>query len=221
REIGKKGIIEQFEGYFKLKDVILDQVGQNGLPLIPSKISTMNWEETTLLKQADVVMLLCLLNDEFDAGTKKANFDYYALRTTHESSLSPAMHAVMASRVGQEDNAYTFFKAAARMDIDDVNGNTADGIHSACLGGVWQAVVFGFFGISVVSDMLSIDPVVPEPIKGLRLNLVWKEYEMEISAANESVAIIVSSSGRPELSLMVFSRNVRVKPGKRHVFVRK
>jgi len=88
-------------------------------------------------------MFMAMFSQEFDTKTKRANYDYYAPRTVHKSSLSPAMHALVAADVGDLNGAYNFFNVALRADLANYFDNTAAGIHAASLGGVWQAIIFG------------------------------------------------------------------------------
>ena len=147
--ITKKKVIEQFDGYFKLKKVKLTRYDENGIPLMPANIKAKNLGKTQIIKQADVVILLCLLDDVFNLNTKIANYDFYIPRTVHKSSLSPSIHSLFASEVGDLNKAYGFLKTSLHTDISNVYGNTHEGIHAASLGGTWQAVIFGFAGVKI------------------------------------------------------------------------
>ena len=96
----REGVIEQFTGYFERDDVPITEWDENNMPRYPKGYNHFNCETTQLLKQPDVVMLMYLLPDEFDAEIKRANFDYYEARTLHKSSLSPSIHAIMGIEVG-------------------------------------------------------------------------------------------------------------------------
>lgn len=62
------------------------------------------------------------------------DFDFYEPLTTHDSSLSRAIHGVVASRLGRHEQAYDFFAASATMDLSDMQGNASHGIHPANMG---------------------------------------------------------------------------------------
>ena len=109
-----------------------------------------------VLKQPDVLMLLYLMRGTpafpyCPDDVLQKNWNYYAPRTdlTYGSSLSSAIHAILAADLGAAAEAYQQFMQAAMVDLKDNRGNTADGIHAASAGGVWQAVVFGFGGIQL------------------------------------------------------------------------
>ncbi|HBF40267.1 MAG TPA: glycoside hydrolase family 65 protein [Anaerolineaceae bacterium] len=175
------GLIEQFEGYFQHKDV--DLAGME--PRKESVQSLMGIEgvnATQVLKQPDVMMLMYLLSDEFDQATIRQNFDYYTPRTdlTFGSSLGPSIQAIMAARLGEQDQAYENFMRAARADLGDVRGNAADGIHGASAGGIWQAVVFGFAGLQVNDEGWTVTPSLPPHWKRLAFKFDWRGEEVSI-----------------------------------------
>ena len=57
------------------------------------------------------------------------------------------------------------------MDIDDLSGSSADGLHLASMGGLWQALAFGFAGLRPRGAMLQVDPVLPESWAALELRV--------------------------------------------------
>ncbi|GAB4580872.1 MAG: hypothetical protein Fur0022_36160 [Anaerolineales bacterium] len=156
------GLIEQFEGFYGLKDV--DWAAYTGrTKSMQELLGIEGCAEHKALKQADVVALLCLLGEQFDEKTWRANWDYYVPLTDHEygSSLGPSMHAWAACRMGQPEEAYHHFMRAARADLLDVRGNAGDGIHAASAGGLWEAVVFGFAGLRVKDGEVTVSPNLP------------------------------------------------------------
>jgi kojibiose phosphorylase len=142
------GVIDQFEGFFDREpvDPELFRTADRSLQVI---FGIEGANERQVLKQADVIMLLCLFRDEFDEATWRANWDAYMPITDHRfgSSLGPSFHAWAACEVSRPDEAYAHFMLAARADLRNPRGNAEDGIHAASTGGVWQAAVFGFAGL--------------------------------------------------------------------------
>ncbi len=156
------GMIEQFDGFFQLPDVEWDRY-KDRTTSMQSLLRIGGANQYQVLKQADVIMLLCLLRDQFDHKTWQANWDYYTPRTDHSygSSLSPAIHAWAACELECPDLAYEHFMHAARADLQDIRGNAGDGIHAASAGGLWQALVFGFAGLQLTSDDHTVTPRLP------------------------------------------------------------
>ena len=87
-------LLEQFEGYFELDNVTIEKYDENDWPVRPDALKTKRARETQINKQADVVMLLHLMGNEFDEETIKENYAYYEKRTLHGSSLSPSIFSV-------------------------------------------------------------------------------------------------------------------------------
>lgn len=147
------GLIEQFDGFFALKDVKLADYE----PRTRSMHEIFGVEaanEYQVLKQPDVLMMQYLLHDEYSYEQIRTNYDYYTPRTDHTygSSLGPSIQAIVACLMGDVEEAYEHFIRAARADLRDVRGNAGDGIHAASAGGTWQAVVFGFGGLRIHAD---------------------------------------------------------------------
>jgi len=166
-------LVEQFEGYFKRRDVNLVQL-EPRMESVQSLFGIEGANETQVLKQPDVLMLMYLLPDLYDAETVRANYDYYTTRTDHTfgSSLGPSIMAIMACRVGDTAASYEHFMRAARADLFDVRDNAGDGIHGASAGGLWQAVVFGFAGLEQTEDGWRTNPHLPDGWKRLAFNIV-------------------------------------------------
>lgn len=208
----KDGVIEQFDGFFRRRRVRFSGRDRHGMPLIPRRFRGKDPNPTQLIKQADVVLLMYLFPGEFSAEAKRRNFSYYEARTLHKSSLSPSIHSIMALATGDRASAYRYLLASLRMDLEDVNGNTAQGMHIACCGGAWQALVHGFGGVSFGSGALSVDPRLPRGWKSLAFSLKWKGRDIRVKAGRRRVELSLRG-GRP-LSVLVRGAKARLVPGK-------
>lgn len=137
-------------------------------------------------KQADVVLALFLRGDLFSKAVKRRDFDYYEAITTHDSSLSTCIHAIIASEVGLNERAYEFFMDTARMDIDNTHGNTFHGVHTAAMGGTWMSVVHGFAGLRALNGELHFAPSLPKS---------WSRYRFRLVDHGRTLEIAVSADG--------------------------
>ena len=186
------GLIEQFEGFFDLE------------PIDPAVIAAADRSMQTILgieganrsqviKQPDVLMLLCLLRDEVDLRTWQINWDTYVPLTDHRygSSLGPSFHAWAACELGRPDEAYDYFMLAARADLHDVRGNADDGIHAASAGGLWQAVVFGFAGLRLGEA---------GPVVAPRLPSHWQRLSFHLRTRGESYHVDIRQGGEARIS---------------------
>ena len=168
-----RNILEQFEGYFDLKDCIIEKYDENDWPIRPEILKELTVDKTSLIKQADVVMLMYLLENEFSAEEIKENYHYYEKRTLHGSSLSPAIYSIVGLRTGDKGKAYRYLRRAAFIDLLNLQKNTREGIHAANAGGVWQVIVLGFAGVKTDDKgELIIAPNMPEGWKNLNFK-IW------------------------------------------------
>ncbi|MBN1678682.1 MAG: beta-phosphoglucomutase [Anaerolineae bacterium] len=181
------GLMLQFEGFFDLKPIDPEVIAQTNCSMqVALGIDGAN--ESQILKQADVVMLLCLLRDDYDTKTWQRNWDTYMPITDHRygSSLGPSFHAWAACEMGRPDEGYEHFMLAARADLYDVRGNANDGIHAASAGGLWQVVVFGFAGLRLADKGLMLKPHLPAH---------WKRVSFTVRYRGESYHIEVTQGG--------------------------
>jgi kojibiose phosphorylase len=183
------GLMEQFEGFFERNDVNLADYEPRDI----SMQALLGIEETQhyqVIKQPDVLMLLHLLGERYDLQALRVNWDYYTPRTDldHGSSLGPAIHALLAARLGEPETAYEYLQHAAWMDLRDVRGNTGEGIHAATAGGLWQAVVFGFAGLRVGEGGYTVTP---------RLPARWKRLSFSFVYRGKQVALVLSHASSP------------------------
>jgi trehalose/maltose hydrolase-like predicted phosphorylase/hydroxymethylpyrimidine pyrophosphatase-like HAD family hydrolase len=182
-------LYEQFAGFNRLEPLIVADIA----PHRPIAADLLFGHERTLgaqvLKQADVLMLHHLVPEEVAQGSLEPNLAYYEPRTAHGSSLSPAIHAALFARAGRLGPAVEALRLACRIDVDDLTGTTAVGVHLATMGGVWQALVFGFAGARASAGGLELDPHVPEAWDALELRLAFHGYPVRIRMEHEELEI--------------------------------
>lgn len=182
------GLYEQFAGFFERENVRAVDLAPR--PFTGEMVVGVDRLRTTqVVKQADVLMLGVLLPGEVDAGTQVANYRYYEPRTSHGSSLSPAMHALVAARVGDLDDALSYFHLAGGVDLDNRMGNAADGVHIATMGGLWQAAVFGFGGVRAEGRAVRIDPRLPVTWEGLSFPIRWRGTRINVHVSADRMEL--------------------------------
>jgi trehalose/maltose hydrolase-like predicted phosphorylase len=126
------------------------------------------------------VALLGLLPEEFPADSGRANFRYYEPRCGHGSSLSGAMHGLVAAWLGYSDLALQYFQRAAAIDLADNHTTIAGGLHMAALGGTWLTAIFGFAGLSSRSDGIAFNPKLPASWRTLKFGIEWRGRHLRI-----------------------------------------
>ena len=141
-----------------------------------------------VIKQADVILALFLLGDDFPVEAKKRNVDFYDLLTTGDSSLSSCVEAIIAAQIGDIEKAIRYGMAALLMDLADVGGNVRDGCHIASMGGTWMMLVYGFGGMRDNDGTLSFWPRrAPQDNAILRFPLTYRGNMLDVEIGVEKV----------------------------------
>jgi maltose phosphorylase len=141
------------------------------------------------IKQADVLQGIYLFEDHFNSAQIQANFDYYEPMTVHESSLSPCIHSILASKLKKEEKAYELYLRTSRLDLDDYNKEVAEGLHITSMAGTWMSIVEGMAGIRVKNDGLYLDPMLPKNWESLRFSIYFKKQPLKLIIDQSKVAI--------------------------------
>ena len=161
-----------------------------------------------VLKQADIVLAMLLLDDEFSDEQKLRNFEYYDRLTTGDSSLSASVQSIIAAEVGHERQALEYFSHALLMDLGDVAGNTSDGVHVASAAGVWSSLVRGFGGVRDRGGRLSFSPRLPRPWRSLEFSLRFHDRQLRVRLTHEEERYLVEEGDALEVSLHGSSRTL-------------
>ena len=164
-----------------------------------------------VIKQADVVLAMFLLGDEFPIEQKRRNFDYYDPLTTGDSSLSACVQAILAAEIGYEGIAEEYFRYALLMDLADVNGNVVDGVHIASTGGVWMALTYGFAGMRDHGGVLRFDPRLPTSWRSLAFPLRFRERIIRVALEGERLRLLLEEG--ESLEVEVRGEPVQLAPG--------
>jgi trehalose/maltose hydrolase-like predicted phosphorylase len=214
------GLFEQFEGYFGLEEVDVISHRSCAMP-IDVCLGPERTRQSKAIKQADVVALCALLWDEWRRAVHEANFNYYEPRTSHGSSLSPALHALVAARLGDGALARSYLRQAGEIDLANNMGNAAGGVHIAALGGLWQAAVFGVAGLRLREDGIALDPHLPPGWTEMRCCVQWRGRVLRLTLAADPARIDVEVDGSGELTVAVVDGPAcRGRPGRRYAVSR-
>jgi len=192
----KDGIIEQFDGYFDLEDVSLEEV-RSRLKHPREYWGTQSGVafSTQIIKQADVLALMQLFGDEFTGDDVKRNWEYYEPRTEHGSSLSACMYALGACRFGRADLAYPLFLKSARADLDGGGKSWAGniyigGTHPAAAGGAYMIATQGFAGLRMSDNKPTLNPTLPEHFKSIEFPFMLQGKKYQAIATHTDSKII-------------------------------
>jgi len=193
--IEEHGVFAQQDLFMDKEQLTVDQLDPDDLPL------NQNWSwdrilRSVFIKQADVLQGLFFLNDRFDQQTKQRNFDFYEPRTVHESSLSPCVYSIIAGEIGRTDKAYELYLRTARLDLDNYNNDTEDGLHITSMAGSWMSIVYGFGGLRVCDDQLHLNPFKPAAWERYAFKLVFRGHLLRVEIA-EGKAKVTQEGGKP------------------------
>ncbi|MDI9484561.1 MAG: family 65 glycosyl hydrolase domain-containing protein [Bacillota bacterium] len=203
------GVFEQQDGFMDKELLTVDQIPPEELPL------NQNWSwdrilRSCFIKQADVLQGLFFLGDRYDLETKRRNFDFYEPMTVHESSLSPCVHSIIAAEVGCRSKAYELYLRTARLDLDNYNNDTDDGLHITSMAGTWMSIVYGFGGLRIEDDRLALRPFAPENWESYSFRVRFRSHRLEIQVNAAEVA--VKQKGGSSLNLSIHDRHFTLPP---------
>lgn len=174
-------------GIFPQDDGFLDK------PRLPPQLAATSERQPLLLqlhpltlyrhqvcKQADTLLALMLAGEQVELAAKRRNFDYYEGVTVHDSTLSASTFAVVAAEVGHADKAFHYFRDTLRVDLDDLHGNAAHGLHMAAMAGSWLALTWGYGGLRVHDGLPALAPRLPAAWKSYRFGLRWRGAHLRV-----------------------------------------
>ena len=206
----KTKLFEQHDGFYKLPHIDINSIPVTDFPLY-SHWSYDRIYRNDLIKQPDVLMFMFLYSSEFTLEQKKANYDFYESKCLHESSLSPSIHSIFASEIGYEKQADDFFGFATRLDLDDYNRNTCEGLHMTSIAASWMNIVYGFLGLRSDAKELSIAPKLPNKWKSYSVNLLYKDAHIKIKVDEHNVSFLLEN--KPSIDLVVYGKKISITNG--------
>ena len=182
------GIFVQHDGYLDKELKTVQDIPANERPI------NQHWSWDRILrscyiKQSDVLLGLYLYYTNFDKEFIRRNFDFYEPRTVHESSLSPYLHSILASRVGYVDKAYNLFLHAIRLDLDDYNNELEQGLHITSMAGGWLAIVRGFAGMQVLEGLMSFSPTIPQKWNSYTFKINFRERTLQLCINKRNIEV--------------------------------
>ena len=108
--------------------------------------------------------------------------------------------------MGKNEAAYEFFGFATRMDLDNYNRNTREGLHTTSIAAAWMNIVYGFGGVRTDGPILQLNPTIPEN---------WHDYEFKFTYKNALIAVKVSQKfvsltkiTGPDITISLYDKTV-------------
>ncbi len=197
----------QQDGFLDKELKTVSQIPESQIPL------NQNWSWDRILrscyiKQADVLQGLFFFPDHFSKSEIKRNFEFYEPMTVHESSLSPCVHSILAARLGDMKKSYELYLKTSRLDLDNYNQDTEDGLHITSMAGTWMSIVYGFAGLQIRNQDLYLYPQLPPEWKKLTFTILYHEVPIRVWLTEDEVKI--QNFGDKRIQLFLFEQSFQI-----------
>ena len=169
------------------------------------------------IKQADTLQSIYWFEDDFDRESIERHFDFYEPLTVHESSLSSCIHSILAASIGRQEKAYEMYLRTARLDLDDYNNDTCDGLHITSMGGTWMAFVQGFGGMRVKKGQLHFNPFIPDGWDSYSFRLNFRRAHLEFNLSRSDFRLVNHS--KTDIELVVHGKQYHL-PAKKELTIK-
>jgi trehalose/maltose hydrolase-like predicted phosphorylase len=226
----RDGILAQYDGYFKLKELDWDYYRQKYGNVYRMdrilKAEGKSADEYKVAKQADTLMAFYNLNKDevdkllFDMGYElpmdylQRNLHYYLQRTSHGSTLSRLVHARLAAMTGNRKLSWELYQDALQSDYIDIQGGTTgEGIHAGVMAGTILIALNTFAGINYREKELHIEPNLPETWKQLAFKLNFKGVHYKFFITKTAVEVSADKAA----SIHICGKKLTLEAGKLEV----
>jgi len=232
--ISNEGIIEQFAGYFDLKELDWDAYRKKYENIYRLdrilKAEGKSPDDYKLAKQADTLMTFYNLDEEDASGILKNsghkilpdylknNYNYYLTRTSHGSTLSRVVHSYLANLFGNKDEGNKLYFEALESDFTDIQGGTtAEGIHAGVMGGTVLMVITSFAGLNLKKKNLAINPSLPKKWDSIKFNFWFKNNHYFIEVSHNQLKIEIESEKFNEIEIDFSNKKILLPTNKKHI----
>jgi maltose phosphorylase len=204
------GIFLQQDGYLDKEQLMVSDLNPEERPINQH----WSWDRilrSCFIKQADVLQGLYFFTDHFNVEQIRRNFDFYEPRTVHESSLSPCVHSVLASKLGYTEIAYQLYLRTSRLDLDDYNNEVVEGCHITSMAGTWLAIVEGFGGMQIKDNHLNFSPSLPNKWRTLTFTIRFRNHFLTITIFKNEIKLL--AFGVDALTVYIKNKGHLIIPG--------
>lgn len=200
-------IFAQQDGYLDKEQKLVSDLDKKDIPLHKN----WSWDRilrSTFIKQADVLQGIYYFKEDFDQDSIARHYDFYEPRTVHESSLSPCIYSILASDLKRQEKAYQLYLRTARLDLDNYNTDTDDGLHITSMAGTWMSIVKGFAGFEVKNDQVEFRPFLPEAWNGFNFMIMFRGRRIKVDV-NQERSTFSLETGK-ELKIKVYDKEYKL-----------
>ncbi len=231
--VTEAGIISQFDGYMGLKELDWDRYrSKYGNIHRMDRILKAEGDSPDhykLAKQADTLMTYYVLSPEAvsrilaqlghpvsdPVELMKKNYVYYEQRTSHGSTLSKVVHAVISSHMANKETAWKWFVEAMESDIFDTQGGTTpEGIHCGVMAGTIDLITRYFAGIDFSKTIPQIAPNLPGHWNRLEMAVIHRKRRYQLELSHDRVKITLTGLTKKPQPVKIGTRKVNLSWGK-------
>jgi maltose phosphorylase len=112
------------------------------------------------------------------------------------------------------EKAYEMYLRTGRLDLDNYNNDTEDGLHITSMAGTWLSIIKGFAGMRVRDGKLYLEPHLPKQWSGLTFHLFFREHILSVEMKPEQVEIRNVTGG--SLSLFLGDTEIHLPSNGKH-----
>jgi trehalose/maltose hydrolase-like predicted phosphorylase len=227
------GIISQFDGYMGLKELNWDHYRKKygNIHRMDRILKAEGDSPDTykVAKQADTLMTYYVLSPEAvsdilirlgypamdPVDVMKKNYAYYEQRTSHGSTLSKVVHAIISSYMDNEETAWQWFVEAMESDIYDTQGGTTpEGIHCGVMAGTLDVITRYFVGIDFSKQVPQFIPHLPRHWKRLVMEVRHRKNRYHIDLSRDKIKLTVKGAPKTQQPVKVNGRTIMLSGGK-------
>jgi maltose phosphorylase len=96
------------------------------------------------------------------------------------------------------------YERTARLDLDNINNDTKDGLHITSMSGSWLAIVHGFAGLITTHYKLEISPQLPKKWNSYSFKLHYLNHLLNFEINKKD--IIVSKQDNKLLYIWIYNK---------------
>lgn len=229
--ISPEGIISQYDGYFDLAELDWDHYRQKYGNIYRLdrilKAEGKSADEFKVAKQADTLQVFYNLDDaevrlileELGYPMKndyvKENLAYYLKRTSHGSTLSRVVHALLANMIGDRKLSWELYQDALSSDYNDIQGGTtAEGIHLGVMAGTVLIAMHAYAGLNLRGEFIRINPNLPDAWNALSFNFTYRGISFHVKVSKDAVSIEIPKTVNHQIRIQVKGVDHEVQPGR-------
>jgi len=196
-------IYAQQDGYLDKEQKLVSDLKEEDIPLHKN----WSWDKilrSPYIKQADVMQGIYYFKEDFDQNSVARHYDFYEPRTVHESSLSPCIYSILAADLEREEKAYQLYLRTARLDLDNYNTDTDDGLHITSMAGTWMSIIKGFAGFEIKNDEISFRPFLPKAWNGYDFMIMFRGRRIKVDVCQQKVSFALENGN--EIKIKVYDQ---------------